>query len=137
MDIYSPTLTVLAALILLTVIQSLIAMTAHRKQESYIPGIVNSSLDHRSFVFRSHRTFMNSLENVPIFILTVFLGVFLGFSPQHLFWPSVIFLIARLAHMILFYKIATNANPSPRSYFFLIGLLCQFYLLGFIILKLI
>ncbi|MEP1385390.1 MAG: hypothetical protein ABJK64_16540 [Paraglaciecola sp.] len=34
--------------------------------------------------------------------------------------------------MVLFYLIATNTNPSPRSYFYMIGLLSQIYLIGLV-----
>ncbi|MEC7164145.1 MAG: MAPEG family protein, partial [Pseudomonadota bacterium] len=38
--------------------------------------------------------------------------------------------LARLLHMILYYRIATEKNPSPRSYFYAIGLLTTLYLIG-------
>lgn len=127
---YSDTLIVLTLLISMVILQSIIATVAHRKQKSYIPGVVDAQLDHHSFVFRSNRTFLNSLENVPIFILSVLLAMQIGASSDLVFWGSVLFALARLAHMILFYKVATNANPSPRSYFYTIGLIGQLYLLG-------
>ena len=37
--------------------------------------------------------------------------------------------ISRIIHMILYYKIATNKNPSPRSIFWAIGFLASFYLM--------
>ena len=33
--------------------------------------------------------------------------------------------------MVLYYAISTNVNPSPRSWFFLIGLVANIVLLGF------
>ena len=92
--------------------------------------VVDESLDHHSFVFRSHRTFQNSLENVPLFVLTAILAIFIGVSSSTLFWSVLIYSAARLIHMVLFYAIATNANPSPRSYFYVIALLVQVVLLG-------
>ncbi|MCF2950368.1 MAPEG family protein [Paraglaciecola aquimarina] len=127
---YTYVLFIVLSLIAMVVIQQLVATIAHRKQSEYIPGVVSSELDHFSFVFRSHRTFLNSLENVPIFILSVLVAIMLGISPQHLLNVSIIFFIARLAHMVLFYVIATNKNPSPRSYFYMIGLFAQMYLIG-------
>ena len=127
---YTDSLLMLTTLVAMMVVQSFIATLAHRKQSKYIPGVVAAELDHHSFVFRSHRTFMNSLENVPLFILTALLAMFLNFDPATLFWTTVVYLLARTIHMLLFYKIATNKNPSPRSYFYMIALLTQFYLLG-------
>ena len=129
MDQYAASLVILTLLVLMVVIQSLIATVAHRKQRQYVPGIVNSELDHGSFVFRSHRTFQNSLENVPIFVVSAMLAMFVGVEVTTLYWCVLIFTVARLIHMVLFYKIATNANPSPRSYFYLIGFFAQLALL--------
>ncbi len=111
-------------LMVFTVIaQSLIATGAHRKQAQYVPGVVDEKLGHESFVFRSHRTFQNSLENVPLMLFTAFLAVLVGFSPVSLAATTWIYAIARLIHMALYYGIATEKNPSPRSYFYLIAML--------------
>lgn len=129
MSIYGDSIFVLTLLVCMVVLQAIIATAAHRKQTQYIPGVVDDQLDHHSFVFRSHRTFMNSLENVPVFILTALLAMFSAIDTTTLYWTIVTFAVARLIHMILFYKIATNKNPSPRSYFYMIALLAQLFLL--------
>ncbi len=109
-------------LILFTVlIQALVASVAHRKQSQYVPGIVNSHLSHESFVFRSHRTHQNSLENITVFVLPALLSILVGMSPTLLASFVWVFAIARLLHMFLYYFIATEQNPSPRSYFYIIG----------------
>ena len=126
---YNTVLLLLTALISMVVLQALIATFAHRKQTQYVPGVVNPELDHHSFVFRSHRTFMNSLENVPVFVLTSLIAMAAGVQGSGLFWAVLVFTLARALHMVLFYAIATNKNPSPRSYFYVIGLLSQLYLL--------
>jgi len=72
---------------------------------------------------------MNSLENLPILLSTAFLAIFVGVSP---FWTGVllwVYALARLGHMILYYKIATEKNPSPRTFFFMIGFLANIGLL--------
>ena len=117
-------------LIVFTVIaQSLIATAAHRKQTQYVPGVVDENLGHDSFVFRSHRTFQNSLENTPLMLFTGFLAVLVGLSPASLAWTAWIFAIARLIHMVLYYNIATEKNPSPRSYFYVVGMLSNLVLI--------
>lgn len=126
---YGDSILLITLLLCLIVFQALVASVAHRKQAKYIPGIVDSRLDHHSFVFRSHRTFMNSLENVPVFILTAILAMLAGLDSATLYWTVLVFAVARFIHMLLFYKIATNSNPSPRSYFYVIALLAQLYLL--------
>ena len=119
---------VLIALVILLV-QWLIASGQKAKQPGAVPGKIDDSLSHSSFVFRAHRTLMNSLENYPLMLGTVFLAFFIGTSA---FWTGLfiwVFAIARLIHMILYYKIATEKNPSPHSYFFMIGLAANVALL--------
>ena len=118
-------------LVLTTItLQAVIATGAHRRQSKMVPGIVDSALSHDSFVFRSDRTFRNSLENIaPFFGLSV-LAMIAGFSPDRLAIVIWVYALARLFHMILYYRIATEKNPSPRSYFYMIGLLATIYLIG-------
>ena len=118
-------------LILTTItLQAIIATGAHRRQSKMVPGVVDPALSHDSFVFRSDRTFRNSLENIaPFFGLSV-LAMLAGFSPDRLAIAVWVYALSRLLHMILYYRIATEKNPSPRSYFYAIGLLTTLYLIG-------
>ena len=118
-------------LVLTTItLQAVIATGAHRRQSKMVPGIIDPALSHDSFVFRSDRTFRNSLENIaPFFGLSV-LAMIAGFSPDRLAIVILVYALARLLHMILYYRIATEKNPSPRSYFYVIGLLATFFLIG-------
>ena len=118
-------------LVLTTItLQAIIAIGAHRRQSKMVPGIVDAALSHDSFVFRSDRTFRNSLENiVPFFGFSV-LAMLAGFSAERLAIVVWVYALARLFHMILYYRIATEKNPSPRSYFYMVGLLATFYLIG-------
>ena len=118
-------------LVLTTItLQAVIATGAHRRQSKMVPGIVDPTLSHDSFVFRSDRTFRNSLENiVPFFGLSV-LAMLAGFNAERLAIVVWVYALARLFHMILYYRIATEKNPSPRSYFYMVGLLATFYLIG-------
>jgi len=107
------------------VVQTFVAMRAHRKQKQYIPGIVDEKLGHESFVFRSHRTYQNSLENAPLMFFTLILAMMVNVDPFTLAILAWVFVVARIIHMMLYYKIATEKNPSPRSYFFLIAFLAN------------
>lgn len=119
----------LFVIIFTVIIQSMTAAIAKASQPAAIPGKIDESLSHSSFVFRSNRTFMNSLENLPTILGTSFLAIFLD---ANTFWTGllvIIFAFARIMHMILYYAIATEKNPSPRSYFFLLGLAANIALL--------
>tara|TARA_R110000868_G_scaffold189695_1_gene432909 strand:- start:93793 stop:94215 length:423 start_codon:yes stop_codon:yes gene_type:complete len=117
-------------LIILTVImQGVVAATVKAKAIGAVPGKIDADLSHDSLIFRSHRTFHNSLENVPWMLATCFLAFF---SNVDAFWLSVyiwVFAVARIIHMVLYYVIATEKNPSPRSIFFLIALVANMALL--------
>ncbi len=115
--------------ILTLIIQGVIAATSKASQTGAIPGKIDQSLSHSSFVFRSNRTLMNSLENFPAMLGSFFLAIFVG---ANVFWTGAIiwiFAVARIIHMALYYAISTEKNPSPRSYFFLIGLAANVALL--------
>jgi len=114
-------------------LQTTVATVAHRKQSQYIPGIVNETLGHDSFVFRSHRTFQNSLENAPLMFGMAILAILVGLNPVWLAATVWTFAVARFIHMVLYYVIATEKNPSPRSFFYAIALLSNLVLLGMIV----
>jgi uncharacterized MAPEG superfamily protein len=118
-------------------LQTLIATGAHRKQAQYVPGVVSETLGHDSFVFRSHRTFQNSLENTPMMFATAVLAILSGLGPAALAATVWVFAIARILHMVLYYGIATEKNPSPRSFFYVIAMLTNLVLVGMVAVHLI
>lgn len=79
---------------------------------------------------------MNTLENSPLFLATVFLGFFLNLNSSAFALCIWVYVIARIIHMLLYYMIATEKNPSPRSYFFLIAAMANMVMLGLIGLRL-
>ena len=112
-------------IILLLLVQWLVATKSKAKQKGAVPGKIDPSLGHESFVFRAHRTFMNTLENIPAMLGTSFLAILIG---ANAFWNAVFiwaFVVCRVIHMILYYVIATEKNPSPRTYFFSLGLMAN------------
>jgi glutathione S-transferase len=52
-----------------------------------------------------------------------------GVRPEWLAATVWTFAIARLIHMVLYYAISTERNPSPRSYFYMIALLSNVVLM--------
>ncbi len=130
MENYGLTLWGLWAMGAMLMLQTMVAAVAHRKQAKYVPGIVDGNLSHESFVFRSHRTFMNSLENVPMMLIPALVGLFARMDPMWLGGLLWVFIGGRVVHMVLYYVIATEKNPSPRSYFYTVSLLANLVLLG-------
>ncbi|WP_049723305.1 MAPEG family protein [Gilvimarinus polysaccharolyticus] len=113
-------------------VQATVAAMSKAKQSGSVPGKMDEHLSHDSFVFRANRTFMNSLENFPLFIGSAFLAVFVGANPRWLGIFIMVYALARIIHMALYYAIATEKNPSPRSYFYGVALFAQIGLLGLI-----
>jgi len=136
-DIYRLSFWGIVFIILLLLIQWLIATMVKGSQKGAIPGKIDPSLSHESFVFRAHRTFMNTLENIPAMLGTAFLAILVGANAR---WAAVFiwaFVISRIIHMLLYYVIATEKNPSPRSYFFMLGLFSNVGLLSLCVMALI
>ena len=129
--------TVVATFVMLVtvVVQHMVATIANGQQKNMIPGVVNKELGHESFVFRSHRTFQNSIENIPFMLGFIVLAVWLSVSPILLAIITWVYAICRIIHMVLYYKIATEENPSPRSYFFILAFVAELVLIGAIIAK--
>jgi uncharacterized MAPEG superfamily protein len=130
LDSYSVAFFGILTIILTVVVQSLVAAKSKASQPDAIPGKIDSSLSHSSFVFRSNRTFANSLENITVMLGASFLAILVG---ANVFWTGIIIwvmAISRIIHMILYYSISTEKNPSPRSYFYLIALVANIILLG-------
>ena len=124
-DDYLAALWGITAIIGLLLIQWFIASKSKGSQKGAIPGKIDPSLGHESFVFRAHRTFMNTLENIPAMLGTSFLSILIG---ANAIWTAVfiwVFVACRIIHMILYYVIATEKNPSPRTYFFTLGLIAN------------
>lgn len=128
---YTAAFTGLTVILATVLVQQLIASGKKARAPGAIPGKFDENLGHSSVVFRTQRTWMNSLENLPAMLGTIFLAVFVGANVQ---WTGIlvwVYAISRIIHMVLYYKIATDVNPSPRSWFFLLGLLANIVLLGF------
>lgn len=127
----------LAVILLTVLVQQLIASTVKARQPGAIPGVEPQNAGHGDFVFRAYRTHLNSLENLPVLLGGGLLCVLAGANPL---WTGIwlwVFALSRLLHMVLYYRIATEKNPSPRSYFFLLGVVATLALLVLSVLTLV
>ena len=112
------------------IIQAIVAVRVHRRQKGgYNVGVIKPELGQSSIVFRAHRAFQNSLENITPLMGMAIIAALSGYSPTKLSVIVWIYAIARIVHMVLYYKIATDKNPSPRSIFWAIGFLTNLYLM--------
>jgi len=117
-------------LILTTIIiQAIILIRSHRKQKSYQVGVLDPTLGQESFLFRAYRVFWNSLENIIPFFGMALLAILSGYDSYVLSLIVWIYALARIIHMLLYYLIATDKNPSIRTIFYLIGFFANLYLM--------
>ena len=123
--------------LVMLLIQWVVATFSKSKQPDAVPGKIDNNLSHDSFIFRAHRTFHNTLENSALFVGTVLLAFVLNVQSSIFAIFIWTYLIARIVHMVLYYVIATEKNPSPRTYFFLIGVAANIAMLVILGLRLI
>lgn len=131
---YHASLVWLGILIATVMLQWLIASFAKARQPGAIPGLPPKDTLHQSFTFRAWRTHQNSLENTGSMIGGALFAMLAGANPMWLQLLLAIMVLSRIAHMLLYYGIATEKNPSPRSYFFALSWLANMSIivLGFI-----
>ena len=115
----------------MVMVHCLLASLTKVSKTGAIPGMPPAQeRAHKSFVFRAWRTHQNSIENLGTILGGAVFAIFAGANPV---WTQVclaIIAIARLAHMVLYYAIATNKNPSPRTWFFMLAWLANAVLIG-------
>lgn len=134
---YHPALLGLVVTLATVAVQAVVAAVLKAKQPGAVPGMSPQQLGHGHFVFRAQRTFLNSLENLPVMFGASMLCILVGAAPKITALLIWVYAAARVLHMLLYYLIATDKNPSPRSYFYLIGFLATLGLLGVALLVLI
>lgn len=127
---YTPALWGLFVILVTLLVQWFVASGVKSTRPGAVPGKIDDQLSHGDFVFRAHRTFLNSLENISLMLGTVLLALLVGTHPLFTAVFIWLFALARIIHMALYYLIATERNPSPRSYFFMLGLAANVGLLA-------
>lgn len=105
------------------IVQQFVAVYVNRKSGKFIPGKFDDTLGPESFIFRSERTFRNSLENIIPFLMAAILAMFIDLNNLTLAFFVWVFAISRIGHMVAYYKSTSDKNPSAKSYFFIVGIL--------------
>ena len=129
LGIYQSSLIGLWFILVTIVVQAMVLIHLHRKQPNYKVGVIDPSLGQESLFFRAYRTFWNSMENIVPVLGMALIALVSGYSATKLSIILWTYAIARVFHMILYYMVATDQNPSVRSIFFGIGFLATFYLI--------
>ncbi len=110
--------------------QAVVLVVAHRMQKNYKVGVIDASLGQQSFLFRSYRAFWNSVENVVLIFPMVIVGILIDYDSNRLGIITWVYAVSRIGHMLVYYFIATDRNPSLRSVFWLFGFFAMAYLIG-------
>ena len=110
--------------------QAVVLIVVHRMQKNYKVGVIDASLGQQSFLFRSYRAFWNSVENVVLIFPLVIVGILIDYDSNRLGIITWVYAVSRIGHMIVYYFIATDRNPSLRSVFWLFGFFAMAYLIG-------
>mgnify|MGYP001177064301 CR=1 FL=1 len=129
LEIYQSVYIGLWVILSMIIIQALILVGAHRAQPGYRVGVIDPNLGQESFFFRSHRAFWNSLENIVPLLGMSLIAILSGYDVEKLNLVIWIYAASRMIHMILYYSIATDKNPSLRSLFWISGLFANIYLM--------
>lgn len=115
----------IGVLLLMVFVQWLIASGRKAKQSGAVPGTPPKNMSHQDLTFRAWRTHQNTLENLGTMLGASFFAILAGSAATVVAILVWVMVLARIAHMVLYYAIATEKNPSPRSYFFLIAWLAN------------
>ena len=110
--------------------QAVVLIVVHRMQKNYKVGVIDASLGQQSFLFRSYRAFWNSVENVVLIFPLVIVGILIDYDSNRLGIITWVYAVSRIGHMLVYYFIATDRNPSLRSVFWLFGFFAMAYLIG-------
>ena len=110
--------------------QAVVLIVAHRMQKNYKVGVIDASLGQQSFLFRSYRAFWNSVENVVLIFPLVIVVILIDYDSNRLGIITWVYAVSRIGHMLVYYFIATDRNPSLRCVFWLFGFFAMAYLIG-------
>ena len=111
------------------IVQATIATMTKARENGSIPGAPPKKTDQMNFAWRAYRAHMNSLENLPLFLGAFMMAMLSSLNSLAIIISVWIYAGARIVHGVLYYLIATDKNPSPRSWFFLIALTANVALL--------
>jgi len=106
-----------ALVVILALLQSLIGAAIKFGPGKGVAGVpVGDS--HDSLPFRMERSHLNMVENIGTFTLALGLAMLVKVDPTWVNWLAVIFLVARIAHWLVY----AAGVSAIRTLFFAIGI---------------
>jgi uncharacterized MAPEG superfamily protein len=125
---YSPSIVGLALICLVPVILANIVGPVKGKAQG-VGGPVADARDDNP-LFRLERTHGNSVEAVPVFVLSAILGMMAGIGVTLLGWLVWVFLAARLAYAVVYLRGGPlGRGGSLRTIIYLVGSLANIVLI--------
>ena len=80
--------------------------------------------DYKNSAYRMNRAYLNLVENMPWFLGACFAAMFVGASPVSVNWLASLFLLFRLAHLVVHIGAIGKTNLGLRSYVYTGASLC-------------
>jgi uncharacterized MAPEG superfamily protein len=102
-DVYNPALIALTILCVAVLMQSFLAGVFGFKGGIEVPGQPLKG-SHKNFSFRALRTYGNSVENLPVFAITLILAIVADMSPAWVNWLAGIHVAIRLGYWGIYYS---------------------------------
>ncbi|OED44626.1 hypothetical protein AB833_01150 [Chromatiales bacterium (ex Bugula neritina AB1)] len=117
---YSMALAAVAVLVIMVLVQSFSSTYLNLLKRPGMPGLAVDG-SHQDLHWRAYRAHANSVENFSPFAATVFAGILLGANASWINALAVVFLLARLAHWILYVMGIGAVGGGPRTISFVAG----------------
>ena len=117
---YSTALLCLIVLVLVVSAQGFISVFVNLIKGKSVPGEPVAG-DHKDASWRTYRVHQNSVENFSPFAATVFAGILVGASAGWINILSVIYLVARLAHWVIYSQGIGAVASGPRTISYVAG----------------
>jgi uncharacterized MAPEG superfamily protein len=133
---YQPTLLALALLCVSVLVQSLLTAPLAFIKGAQSPGMPLKG-DHTDFSFRVLRTYVNSVESLGPFGLSVLLAVMLTLDPVVVNWLAGLHVAFRLGFWAVYYSGVGKVAGGPRTLTFVGGMLTNLGLAGYALFTLI
>lgn len=126
----------IAAMALMAVIVLAIGpVSALRKQAAGLAPGATPPQDYANPAFRWHRAHGNASESMGVFAAVTVAAILAGASPLWVNWLASLFVVARVAMLVLHVGGIGRADVGPRSFAYVAGALCCFGLAGLALAK--